>query len=186
MDTRETLVEHATRLVRRTGYAGFSYADLSDAVGLRKASIHHHFPAKADLGLEIVECYRRTFSAELDAIKAGATSAIDRIEAYAKLYRQGVSAGTTCLCGVLAAEFDALPPGVQKAVTAFFDDNVTWLEAVLKDGRRNGDVVEAMSPRKTARMILATLQGAMLMARAQGDKRSFDDAVQEMLAATKR
>jgi len=33
-----------TRLFR------FSYADLAKSVGVSKASIHHHFPAKEDLG----------------------------------------------------------------------------------------------------------------------------------------
>ena len=38
-DTRATLIDDATTLVRRRGYAGFSYADLSEAVGIRKPSL---------------------------------------------------------------------------------------------------------------------------------------------------
>ncbi|HIE19064.1 TPA: TetR/AcrR family transcriptional regulator, partial [Candidatus Bathyarchaeota archaeon] len=35
------------------GYGGFSYSDLSKALGITKASIHHHFPSKEELGLAV-------------------------------------------------------------------------------------------------------------------------------------
>lgn len=46
MDTRESLIKSAEYMLRSKGYAAFSYADLEKAVGIRKASIHHHFPKK--------------------------------------------------------------------------------------------------------------------------------------------
>ena len=46
LDMRSTLIDVATGQVRRLGYSAFSYADLAAAVGIRKPSIHHHFPAK--------------------------------------------------------------------------------------------------------------------------------------------
>lgn len=183
METRDTLVEHATRLVQKTGFAGFSYADLSDSVGIRKASIHHHFPAKADLGLEIVERYRKSFGDELSAIDDREATATKRLKAYAGLYRRGVRAGTSCLCGVLAAESDGLPRRVQSAVNAFFNDNTAWLEKVIKEGRRLGELNECLPAVREARGVLAALQGAMLIARAQGDERVFDDAIQPMFSS---
>ena len=38
------ILDAAQRMVQTRGYNGFSYADISDEVGLRKASIHHYFP----------------------------------------------------------------------------------------------------------------------------------------------
>uniref|UniRef100_UPI0016411DC9 TetR/AcrR family transcriptional regulator n=1 Tax=Burkholderia gladioli TaxID=28095 RepID=UPI0016411DC9 len=55
--TRDALVQAAEGLMRSRGYAAFSYADLVETVGIRKASIHHHFPTKEDLGVAIVEAY---------------------------------------------------------------------------------------------------------------------------------
>ncbi|KFJ90149.1 TetR family transcriptional regulator, partial [Pseudomonas sp. 1-7] len=51
------MIQTAENLMRTRGYTAFSYADLSEAVGIRKASIHHHFPTKEDLGAAIVEEY---------------------------------------------------------------------------------------------------------------------------------
>lgn len=177
MDMRQTLIDQATQLVRRSGYAGFSYADLSAVVGIRKASIHHHFATKEDLGLGMVEAYGETFKVELATISAKSATAIERLADYAALYRSAVKSGSGCLCGVLAAEFVMLPQAVQRAVKQFFDDNVQWLEGVLAAGRLRGEVGGDTANAKQARMLLATLQGAVLLARVSGDVATFDDAV---------
>lgn len=50
MDMREQILTSAQRLVQQRGFNGFSYADIADEVGIRKASLHHYFPTKTDLG----------------------------------------------------------------------------------------------------------------------------------------
>lgn len=179
MDRRDTLIAEATAMVRKGGYAGFSYADLSDVVGIRKASIHHHFPGKVDLGLAMVEAYRDTFARQLMEISGSEATCAGCLERYAGLYRAALDTGSGCLCGVLAAEFAGLPPPVQAAVRGFFDDNVSWLETVIRD--RNGAVDDG-SNRKVAQMSLATLQGAVLTARAQDDVGIFDTAAATLIA----
>ncbi len=185
MEMREALINEATQLVRRSGYAGFSYAHLSDVVGIRKASIHYHFPNKEDLGVGMVEAYRDFFRGELEAISTREASAKHRLAAYAELYRQSLKDGNGCLCGVLAAEFGNLPIAVQAVVTQFFEENAAWLEGVLSDGRRDGEVRRDISAAKLARMLLAALQGAMTTARAHAQSAVFDDAVTAALAAIK-
>jgi TetR/AcrR family transcriptional regulator, transcriptional repressor for nem operon len=185
MDMRDALINNATQLVRRSGYAGFSYSHLSDAVGIRKASIHYHFPNKEDLGLGIVEAYREFIRGELEEISAREQSAKNRLSAYADLYRKSLKDGNGCLCGVLAAEFDNLPSPVQAAVTLFFEENVAWLEGVLAAGRRDGSVRRDIPATKLAGMLLAMLQGAMTTARARKQSVVFDDAVAASFAAIK-
>jgi TetR/AcrR family transcriptional regulator, transcriptional repressor for nem operon len=183
MDTRTTLIDKAIGIVRKTGYAGFSYADLSDAVGIRKASIHHHFPSKGDLGVAMVESYRGTFGRQLANIVSSETKCAKRLRLYADLYRAGAKDGKGCLCGVLAAELADLPVPVQSAVRAFFDDNVAWLETVIAEGRASREIERTkISARQLAQMILATLQGAMLMARAQEDVAAFNTAASTVIA----
>src|SRR5258708_3481817 len=108
-DTRTLLIETAMAQVRRQGYAGFSYADLATAVGIRKASIHHHFPTKEDLGVALVEAYTKLLGAERARITAEGVGAVPRLRAYATLYSDGLPAGLGCLCGVLTGELAGLP-----------------------------------------------------------------------------
>lgn len=184
MDTRATLIDRAIGIVRKTGYAGFSYADLSAVVHIRKASIHHHFPTKADLGLAMVETYHQAFARLMVMIVAAETTRAKRLRRYADVYRGGVRDGNGCLCGVLAAEAAELPEPVRAAVRAFFDDNTAWIEGVLAEGGTSGEVEPITAlVRQRARMVLATLQGALLVACAQGDVEVFDAATSAVIAA---
>ncbi|WP_257998927.1 TetR/AcrR family transcriptional regulator [Fischerella thermalis] len=46
-DTRTQILDTAQDLIQRVGVNAMSYQDISEAVGIRKASIHYHFPSKA-------------------------------------------------------------------------------------------------------------------------------------------
>jgi TetR/AcrR family transcriptional repressor of nem operon len=180
-DTRGTLIDAALGLVRRHGYAAFSYADLAAAVGIRKPSIHHHFPSKEDLGVALVTAYGERIADRLRVIEDEVADPIGRVRAYATLYREGLPAGQGCLCGVLASELGALPPRIQAGVRQFFAGNLRWLEKILGDGlaprRRTAGVA-----RRDARTVLAALQGAMFVALSLGDPASFDQALEGLLA----
>lgn len=175
-DTRSILVDSATALVRRQGYAAFSYANLAEVVGIRKPSIHHHFPLKEHLAAAIVETYTARFRERLDAITADTGDLQGRLRAYAGLYREGLVRGEGCLCGVLASEVAILPPRVRAGVAAFFALNLRWLETAHAGAQ--GD-----EPRRAARTTLATLQGALFVALSIGDPSAFDDAVEGWLAS---
>jgi len=171
--TRAKLIDSATHLVRSRGYSAFSYADLSEAVGIRKASIHHHFAAKADLGVALVAAYAEDILLKLTDIDRDIPDTLDRIAAYAALYRAGLAQGQGCLCGVLAAELGALPPRLKLAVRQFFLLNLAWLKRTL---------AETDAPDQTARTILSTVQGALTLALALGDPAAFDQAEQGLLS----
>ena len=173
-DTRAQLLTEAEAAVRRVGYAGFSYADLADRVGIRKPSIHYHFPLKEDLGAALVETYTDRFRGALDDIAAAAPHAPQRLAAYAALYRAGLQAGQGCLCGVLASELAGLPERVKAGVRRFFEVNVDWLAAVIAEGQAIGSIRSNVDAHAEAAVVLAALEGAMLVARALGSVDAFD------------
>jgi TetR/AcrR family transcriptional repressor of nem operon len=172
-DTRTELLLQAEILVRGRGYSGFSYADLAAVVGIRKASIHHHFPTKADLALALVAAYDERYDAALASILAQAKGGVARIAAYGRLYLGGVEDDLGCLCAVLAVERDALPDSVRAAITRFFDKHIAWLEGVLADGLGDGSVRAGVSPGPTARLVVATLEGALLLERVLAGAAGF-------------
>ena len=69
-DTRTHIMDVAQDLIQRRGVNGMSFKDISDAVKIRKASIHHHFASKQDLVEALVTRYRKDFGALLDGILA--------------------------------------------------------------------------------------------------------------------
>lgn len=176
-DTRAELLLQAEILVRGRGYSGFSYGDLAETVKIRKASIHHHFPTKTDLALALVAAYDARYDAALDAILAGADDAVARIEAYGRLYLGGVEDDLGCLCAVLAVERDALPEALRASIVRFFEKHIAWLERVLAQGLADGSVRRGSPPGATARLIVATLEGALLLERVLAGAAGFRDTL---------
>lgn len=174
LDTRARLLTEAEALVRRLGYAGFSYADLADRVGIRKPSIHHHFPAKEDLGAALVEAYTDRFMEALGDIAMASRDALERLDAYAGLYREGLQAGQGCLCGVLASELAGLPERVRVGVRRFFEVNTDWLASVITEGQAVGSIRSDVDARSQAVAVLAGLEGAMLVGQALGSVEAFN------------
>lgn len=173
-DTRAELLIQAETLVRGRGYAGFSYADLSDAVGIRKASIHHHFPTKVDLGAALVAAYAARYAAALDTIRATVADGPGRVAAYGKLYLGGVEQGLGCLCAALAIEGEALPERLRRDIATFFKGHLAWLEAILREGQADGTIRDGAEAAVLARYVIATLEGALLMERLFASPASFE------------
>jgi TetR/AcrR family transcriptional repressor of nem operon len=168
-DTGDRVIEAATAVVQTRGYNGFSYADIADMVGIRKASVHHYFPGKGDLGREVASRYRHGFGEALADIESETVDPTARLERYVELYaRQLSNHGRMCLCGMLAAEYTTLPVAIQDEVRGFFDDQRAWLVRVLADGGR-----PAAETRRLADLFVAGLEGALLVARTDGSVARF-------------
>ena len=180
--TATRILDVAERLVQTRGYNGFSYADISEELGITKASLHHHFATKADLGSALVRRYAEQFAAALHSIDASAASALGKLERYAQLYEDVVRGERLCLCGMLAAEYGTLPRPMQEQIRRFFDANETWLAAAIEQGRRSAELRARGTTTDLARMLLGALEGAMLVAHPFNDVRRFTSAARAALA----
>jgi TetR/AcrR family transcriptional regulator, transcriptional repressor for nem operon len=187
--TAGQILDVAENLIQTRGYSAFSYADISAALGIRKASIHYHFPSKTALGIAVVDRYVERFAAALAAVTADETrSAMSMLDFYTEPYQQfAKTSDMVCLCGALAGEMMALPPELRARVDQFFKDHQAWLTAILKRGAERGEFRLASSPAKTARLVLGALQGALLVKRTTQDNSQLRDviaALKSQLAAT--
>jgi TetR/AcrR family transcriptional regulator, transcriptional repressor for nem operon len=178
--TRGRLLAEAEFLIRTRGYSGFSYAHLAEAVGISKAAIHHHFPAKEDLGAVLIDIYKERYDAALQAIWDESGSGIGRVAAYAKLYLDGVRDDQGCLCGVMACERDILPQRLREGITRFFEAHLLWLQRVIAAGVMNKTIRPGMDPAAQAKLILSALEGVLLLGRLFDDKFGFDAAVETL------
>jgi TetR/AcrR family transcriptional repressor of nem operon len=180
--TRSRILDIGERLIQVRGFNGFSYADVAGELSITKASLHYHFPTKADLGEAIIARYAERFAGALGAIDAEPTPAPAKLAAYANLYAGVLREERMCLCGMLAAEYDTVPSAVRSAVVAFLDDNEAWLARVLDEGRDDGSLSFAGPSAVTARSIVGGLEGAMLVARPYGEVERFETAAEQLLA----
>ncbi|MEM7064679.1 MAG: TetR/AcrR family transcriptional regulator [Cyanobacteria bacterium P01_B01_bin.77] len=181
-NTAKRILDVAQDMVRNRGYSAFSYADISTQVGIRKASIHYHFPSKDELVTELVKRYREGMVRACDLIAQSPASPDQQIIQFANLYRNGLEDGQICLCGMLAADFAVLPKPVHTEIQAFFRDTETWLTQLLQ---RGCDVSSwDCQPEQEAKGLIALLQGAQLLARSSANSTAiFEQIVYPLLAA---
>ena len=184
--TSQQILDIAQRLVQTRGFNAFSYADIAGALKITTASLHYHFASKATLGVNLIERYGKGFSdllAKIDADSAASASgAARKLQRYASLYAAVLADDRSCLCGMLAAEFETLPKAMQTALEDFFAMNERWLLAVLEAGRASGDLQFDGPACEAAQYIIGSLEGAMMMARSGGGMARFDAATRRLLA----
>ena len=182
MDTAQRILDVAERLVQTQGFNGFSYADISAQLGITKASLHYHFATKAGLGSALITRYSAGFRRALDEIDVSVSDAREKLRRYADLYAEVLRQHRMCLCGMLAADYTTLPTAMRAGVKEFFDLNESWLARVVEEGHKHGVLRFRGPPLDSARLLLGSLEGAMLVARSYGDPERFASAAQRLLA----
>jgi TetR/AcrR family transcriptional repressor of nem operon len=167
----------------RGGYNGFSYADLAERFGIRKPSIHHHFPSKVDLVVAVVARGRAIIQAQIAALRDGSPVAMEQLRSYTGYWERCIREQTApfCLAAVLAAELPNLPPEIAVAVRGHFVDLAQWLEGVLVLGVEQGTMRLEMAPAVEAETFMAAVYGAMLVARAFDDPDRFSTIVEAFI-----
>jgi TetR/AcrR family transcriptional repressor of nem operon len=173
--TSDAILASARSFIIAGGYNGFSYADISNVVGIRKASIHHHFPGKVDLVRILVRQYREAAEAGLGELAANAPDELTALELFAGNWEQCITDASQpfCVCALLASELPALPPEVALEVSAYFRVLSSWLTNVMERGRQVGTLKLDAAAKVEAEMFMASVHGAMLSARAQQDPALF-------------
>jgi TetR/AcrR family transcriptional repressor of nem operon len=174
LSSKEAILAAARRNAQAHGYSGLNFRDLADEVGIKAASIYHHFPSKADLGAAVARRYWEDTAAELESMLAETSDPFRCLQQYPDIFRKSLeSENRMCLCSFMAAEYDDLPEAVKKEVQAFADVNVAWLSKVLSAAA----VVDSRESEQRARAIFAAVAGAQLMARSRSDISLFDSLI---------
>lgn len=169
----------AQTLLAAGGYNGFSYADISASVGISKASIHHHFPSKAELVQAVVKRYREEGRKGLAAMESTISDPLAQLQAYTGYWEACIrdASSSFCVCAMLAAELPSIPEQVADEVRGHFCDLAAWLAGVLEKGAATGIFRLRAEPEPEAMALMATVHGAMLSARALGDPEAFASIV---------
>lgn len=170
------IAEHTKQLIAAGGYNGFSYADISERVHIGKASIHHHFPSKADLVHAVVVRHREQSREGLAALDQHISDAPARLKAYTDYWAGCIRDGQLpiCICAMLGAELPMLPQAVANEVQRYFEDLTAWLQAVLETGVAQGKFHLRDSAFVEAQTFMSCIHGAMLTARALNSPEAFE------------
>jgi len=171
----------ARKMVQTRGYNGLSFRELAKEVGIKSASIHYHFPTKGDLGAALAKRYTEDGLQYLDGLRSHSEDLNVWMKGYTDVFRTAlVNDNRMCLCGIMSAEYDDLPPEVRTEVDGFTELNVRWLTEVLSVCRPQLSLEERQ---QQALAIYAAVEGAQLIARGRDDISVYDKTIETYRSA---
>lgn len=167
-NTASRIRESAHDLMAESGYFGFSYADIAESVGIRKASIHYHYPSKVDLVVATLKEYRASLVHAAGDLDRNVTEPLRRLKLYIDHLTACVQRNDRpiCIAALLSTELPALPDEVQVEVRQHFKFLVSWVKATLKEGVSRGKIHLRHSAEVEAQCFIALVHGAMISSRA--------------------
>jgi len=185
--TNEKILTAARQLIARRGYSNFSYADVSEAVAVHKASIHHHYPTKASLGQAVTRYSQEVFEADMAAIAKDKPDPAEQLQAYLDYWEHTLihDPELFCVAGMLGAEVPFLEDEVAQAVGEYFVSITGWLEKVLAAGASAGSLHLKEPVQDEAAALVSLVYGAVLVARATRKPTLYQQATHAAVARLK-
>jgi AcrR family transcriptional regulator len=182
VETRERIVEAARRLFFKQGYTATGVADVLKAAKANSGSLYHFFPSKEDLLAAVLEKYQSMLEpAVLKPAFARARDPIERLFAILEGYRLLLEAThfeLGCPIGNLALE---VSNSHKKARRLIVENFRAWCAAVQGLVAEAGDRLPPdIDPAAFATHVLATMEGAVMLARAYRSFEPFDQAVNQL------
>ncbi|MFG6657238.1 TetR/AcrR family transcriptional regulator [Scandinavium sp. M-37] len=164
MSTYDSLLDLADTLIQENGFQGFSYADLAAGLGIRKASIHYHFPTKTELGIaycERKENRLRQMEETLLSVPAGKA----RLDAYMDAFAYCAQKGQMCGVHAMLSDSNLFEPALQDAVSQLAQTDLRIIADVLRTGRESGELIFRGEPADLAIIINCAVKGALMLNR---------------------
>lgn len=167
MNTRAHIIQSADELIRDKGYNAFSFVDIANIVGIRKPSVHHHFPHKADLGVAVIEYHIKNL--ELIRKSYQGKSPLQQLDRFLSIYKDIREQNRICIVGSLSTDYNTLEPEVREKLKEFSDDMIAWVSGFLKEGKAQGAFHFTQAPRTKAIMLISGMLAIVQLSRLTQD-----------------
>lgn len=183
-DTAARIRNAAHDLIALHGYAGFSFADVSEVVGVRKPSIHHHYPTKADLVVAVLREHRSNLAHAVTDLDQQVGDPMQRLQRYVDFWEGCMRENRRpiCIAALLSAEAPGIPEEVAAEVKQHFDFFTRWTRTTLEEGTEKGSIQLHATLAEEAQNFVAVVHGAMLSARIYASATIFKSVTSSALS----
>ncbi|BFM15999.1 TetR/AcrR family transcriptional regulator [Maricurvus nonylphenolicus] len=168
---KEQIVNLGLELLQTRGFENFSYQDLARELGITKASIHHHFPKKADLGVALCEAIQDWHEHQFKKISALQGTVMEKLDVYVQgNLRFACGEKKICPLSSLQADIASLPDGMKKALKRLDEHELNYIADLLDHGREAGELTFEGDSFSQATLFVLAFKGAMQYSRVHGEK----------------
>jgi TetR/AcrR family transcriptional repressor of nem operon len=176
--TRQHIIAQAAPLFNQRGYEGCSLNDIMAATGLEKGGIYRHFESKEELAAEAFDfAWSLAFARRSQSLE-GIPNHVDRLKQYIANFVQRSGFPGGCPLLNTAVDSDNGNPVLREKVRRALRSWKSLLEAILTEGIAAGTVRPGIDPAKVSSILIAGLEGGMLLSRIERTDRALRDALE--------
>jgi AcrR family transcriptional regulator len=178
--TRAMILARVAPLFNQQGYFGSSLSDIMQQTGLEKGGIYNHFASKEQLALEAFDYSYAMLDQRIRAALSGKMHAIQRLSALLSYFQDLVNdPPIPGGCPILntAIESDDAQPALRDRARAAMDELRSTIRRILSKGIERGEVRPGVDVETWASVMVATLEGAVMLSRLYQDPVHMQRAV---------
>jgi TetR/AcrR family transcriptional regulator, transcriptional repressor for nem operon len=171
-DSKSRLLNAALQVIRTKGYTATTVDDICHAAGVTKGSFFHHFKGKEESALAAAQHWNDLTGALFAAAPyQQIADPRDRVLAYIDFRSsllQGELPDYTCLLGTMVQETFVTSPAIRDACAHGIDLHAQTIARDIAAAKARYAAQADWSPEGLALYTQASIQGAFILAKAQG------------------
>lgn len=171
-ETKSRILYQAAELFNQQGYAGSSMSDIMRVTGLQKGGIYNHFQSKDDLALQAFDFAIARIKHHTRFALRSKRHAVERLQAIIGVFssfaeNSPIKGG----CPLLntAVESDDAHPALRECAQQAMNSWLHLIHRIIETGIEKGEIRPEVSADEIATIIIATLEGAIMMSKLYGD-----------------
>jgi len=173
-NTKDQIVDLALELISQKGYGGFSYQDIADVMGIKKASIHYHFASKDDLAVAVVDRFHTLVHEWIRDNSVAGMTPLQKLEAYFRFHAQ-MTQNFQKICPLCSfmTEWQNLSGVIQKKMENFDKWHMEFIVGIIREGQEAGEIRKDSTPEEMAMFLISGTMGALNTARERGSEAAY-------------
>lgn len=177
--TKDKILKDARKLLATRGFNNTTISDIIHATGVKKGNLYYHFASKENLGLAVLEDAKGDFFKLLEGSFTG-KNPLEKIltsvkTIYLEIKKTSLVGG--CLFGNTALEMSDTNPRFADIIQSVFDYWILRLEEFIRQGQSEKSIHDRTSPRMLAKLVVATVEGFIMMARVSKNENDLTDSL---------
>jgi AcrR family transcriptional regulator len=182
--TREIIVERAAELINVRGYAGFSLSDVMQATGLQKGGIYNHFINKEALALAAFDYAFDLAQKRMAETLIGRRDPVERLLGVIQFFEGYLENPTLkggCIILNTAVESDDTNPALRDKARQAMTIWQEYIQRTVRKGIERGVMRTDVDPETVATLIVATVEGALMLSQLYGDGAHIQRAIDHLI-----
>ncbi|MCC5640175.1 TetR/AcrR family transcriptional regulator [Nostoc sp. CHAB 5844] len=179
-ETKTRILRQAAELFNQQGYAGSSISDIIRVTGLQKGGIYNHFPSKDELALQAFDFAIALVSQRTRAAVRSKHHAIERLQAIIEVFSSFVKHPPIqggCPLLNTAIESDDAHPALRDRAQQAMNSWLNLISQIITKGIDRNEIRPEVNADEVATIIIATLEGAMMMSKLYDDEIHMQRAI---------